>query len=342
MISSQGKVCLGIETSCDDTSLALYDFATNKLVDYILSSQANLHKEFKGIVPELCSREHTKNLYILFYELFKKNNISQKDLDFLAITTSPGLILSLLVGASFGIGLSYALDIPIVPVHHIEAHIFSVFLECEVQYPFLALVVSGGHTEIHFVKDFESYELIGKTLDDAAGEAFDKGAILLGLEYPGGPAIEKFLSSYKKTDIIDFPIPIKDDRIVFSFSGLKTFLKENKDLYDKQVLAFSFQEAIINHIVRTVKKAINKTKINRIVVVGGVAANKRLREKLSSLNIELYIPSAKFCTDNAAMVSLVGAMRFKKGFYYTKKDISCLSIEPSLSLEDFIESLKNK
>ena len=332
------KLCLGIETSCDDTALALY---SNKrgLLDSLLSSQVNLHKEYNGIVPELCSREHTKNLYIIFDELLEKNSVKPKDIDFLAVTVAPGLILSLLVGVSFAIGFSYATDIPIVPVHHIEAHIYSVFLEHSVEYPFLALVISGGHTEIYLVKDFEDYELIGKTLDDAAGEAFDKGAVLLGLQYPGGPAIEKFLSSCENPETIDFPIPIKDDRIAFSFSGLKTFLRENVLRYPKEALAFSYQEAIVNHVIRTLQKAIQKTGVKRLVVVGGVAANKRLREKLKSLDVECYIPSIKYCTDNAAMVSLVGALRFSKGKYYNKSDLHKLNPQPSLSLEAFIKSL---
>lgn len=340
MSSSQELISLGVETSCDDTSLALFD-SKKGLIDYILSSQANLHKEYNGIVPELCSREHTKNLYFLFPRLLERNHLKPKDINFISVTTSPGLILSLLVGVSFSLGLSYALDIPIVPVHHIEAHIYSVFLEYNPPYPFLALVVSGGHTEIHLVKGFEDYELVGKTLDDAAGEAFDKGAIVLGLDYPGGPAIEKFLSD-KNPKLVDFPMPIKDERIAFSFSGLKTFLKENKDKYTKEDLAYSYQEAIVNHIIRILRRAIEKTSVNRVVVVGGVAANKRLREKLKSMNIELYIPSIKFCTDNAAMVSLVGDMRFKKGFYYTKKDLTHINPEPSLNLEAFIKSLKTK
>jgi metalloendopeptidase, putative, glycoprotease family len=338
MKHDEEKLCLGIETSCDDTALALYS-SKRGLIDSLLSSQVNAHKIYNGIVPELCSREHTKNLYILFYELLEKHKIKPSDIDFLAVTIAPGLILSLLVGASFASGLSYALDIPIVPVHHIEAHIYSVFLEYNVEYPFLALVVSGGHTEIYLVKGFEHYELIGKTLDDAAGEAFDKGAVLLGLQYPGGPAIEKFLSSYENPETIDFPIPIKDDRIVFSFSGLKTFLRENKDKYPKDALVFSYQEAIVNHIIRTLQKAIKKTGINRLVVVGGVAANKRLREKLNALDIEYYIPSIKYCTDNAAMVSLVGNMRFLKGKYYKKSDLHKLNPDPSLRLEDFVRSI---
>ncbi len=340
MSSSQELISLGVETSCDDTSLALYS-SQRGLIDYILSSQANLHKEYNGIVPELCSREHTKNLYFLFPRLLERNHLTKSDINFMSVTTSPGLILSLLVGVAFGVGISYALDIPFVPVHHIEAHIYSVFLEYDIKYPFLALVVSGGHTEIHLIKGFEDYELVGKTLDDAAGEAFDKGAIALGLDYPGGPAIEKFLLD-KSPKLIDFPIPIKDDRIVFSFSGLKTFLKENKDKYSKEDLVYSYQEAIVNHLIRTLKKAIEKTGVRCIVVVGGVAANKRLREKLKSMDIELYIPSIKFCTDNAAMVSLVGDMRFKKGFYYTKKDLTYIKLEPHLSLEAFIKSLKTK
>ncbi len=333
-------LALGIETSCDDTALAVYH--TEKgLIDHILSSQVNLHKHYKGVVPELCSREHTKNLYVLFTNLLKRNNIEPQDIDFLALTLSPGLILSLLVGASFGAGLSYALNIPIVPVHHIEAHIYSVFLEHGVRYPFLALVISGGHTEIHLVKDFENYELIGKTLDDAAGEAFDKGAVLMGLEYPGGPSIEKFLSSYENPKTINFPMPIKDDRIVFSFSGLKTFLKDVKDKYPKEDLIYSYQEAIINHIIRTLQKAIRKTCIDRVVVVGGVAANKRLRQKLQALGIELFIPSLKFCTDNAAMVALVGVKRFSKSKFYTKSQIQNLNPEPSLNLEEFVESVND-
>ncbi len=336
---NEEKLCLGIETSCDDTALALYS-TKRGLIDSILSSQVNLHKAYNGIVPELCSREHTKNLYILFYELLKRNHTTPKDIDFLALTTSPGLILSLLVGSSFASGFSYAMDIPIVPVHHIEAHIYSVFLEYKVEYPFLALVVSGGHTEVHLVKDFENYELIGKTLDDAAGEAFDKGAVLLGLQYPGGPAIEKFLSSYEKPETIDFPTPIKDDRIAFSFSGLKTFLRENVNNYPKEALVYSYQEAIVNHLIRTLQKAIKKTNMKRLVVVGGVAANKRLREKLNILDVECYIPSIKYCTDNAAMVSLVGALRFSKGTYFTKSNLHTLNPQPSLSLEDFITSLR--
>lgn len=331
------KLCLGIETSCDDTALALYSNEKG-LIDSILSSQVNLHQIYNGIVPELCSREHTKNLYVLFYELLKRNNLKPSGIDFLSLTVAPGLILSLLVGASFASGLSYALDIPIVPVHHIEAHIYSVFLEYRVEYPFLALVVSGGHTEVYLVKDFENYELIGKTLDDAAGEAFDKGAVLLGLQYPGGPAIEKFLSSYENLETIDFPTPIKDDRIAFSFSGLKTFLRESVNIYPKEALVFSYQEAIVNHIIRTLQKAIKRTGVNRLVVVGGVAANKRLRERLKTLDVECYIPSIKYCTDNAAMVSLVGTLRFSKGKYYSKSDLHKLNPHPSLSLEDFIKS----
>lgn len=330
---------LGIETSCDDTSLSLFD-EKRGIIFEISQSQAHLHNKYKGIVPELCSREHLKNLFPLLDILLKESDKKMEDITHIAITTSPGLILSLVVGVSFGKALSFLYNKPIIPVHHIEGHIYSSFLEEKREYPFLALVISGGHTELYLVKDFEEYHLLGKTKDDAAGEAFDKVATMLGLSYPGGPSIEKFLENYLPQTKIDFPsvnIPNYD----FSFSGIKTFTKAliEKNNYNKKDIAFYFQENIILNLWKKLYKAVIDTNVKNVVVVGGVSANKRLRDFLSKesreLGLNIYLPPKKYSTDNASMIAYAGYLRAKR---YQDKSFN-LVVEPSISLESFIKNI---
>ena len=321
---------LGIETSCDETGIALYD--SNKgLLGHTLHSQIDLHAEYGGVVPELASRDHIRYIIPLINQLLNKTSIAKEAINAIAYTAGPGLSGALLVGSTVGESLSFALGIPSIPVHHLEGHLLAPMLEdTKPVFPFLALLVSGGHTQIIHVKQIGQYDIVGDTLDDAAGEAFDKTAQLLGLGYPGGAALSKLAESGKPK--YDLPKPMLHSKdFDFSFSGLKTavltLVKKQPELTDiiKANIAASFQESITEVLIYKTLKAMNSLNLNQIVVSGGVGANKQLREKLTKSsqenNFQLFFPSLEFCTDNGAMIALAGYLRYslseKKDYRFT-------------------------
>lgn len=318
-------IILGIETSCDETGVAI---CSNFQILSSLTKTQSIHQKYGGVVPEIASREHEKYLPRITRKVLKDANIQFKDIDAISVTNGPGLMGSLLSGISFAKGLSYGLDIPIVPINHLEAHLNSVFIEHEkLEPPFINLLVSGGHTQLWLVKNMFEYELLGETLDDACGEAFDKGAKKLNLNYPGGPEIEKLATSGNK-NLIDFPRPmIHDNSFNFSFSGLKTSLINCviKDEYNFDDIAASYQEAIVDTLIAKFDKAMNQYSVKSGIICGGVAANQRLREKLDKLDKNIIYPSMKYCTDNADMIAYLGEHKFKNNKINLEKDFSAYS-----------------
>ena len=304
-------IVLGIETSCDETGVAICDNST--IISSYTKTQS-IHTKFGGVVPEIASREHEKFLPKITEKVLKDSNLQYSDLEAIAVTSGPGLMGSLLSGISFAKGMSQGLNIPIIPINHLEAHLNSAFIEFEtLDPPFINLLVSGGHTQIWLVKDLFQYTLLGETLDDACGEAFDKGAKTLGLNYPGGPEIERLATKGDKR-LINFPRPIINDGTYnFSFSGLKTSLINcvNKNKYNLDDVAASYQEAIVDCLVGKLKNCMDDLNINTSIVCGGVAANQRLREKLSALDKTIIFPSLKYCTDNADMIAFLGEKKIK-------------------------------
>jgi N6-L-threonylcarbamoyladenine synthase len=304
---------LSIETSCDETALALYS-SEKGLIKNLVSSQVKLHSQYGGVVPELSAREHVKAISILLEEI--KREVPLQDIEFVSFTLTPGLLLSLVVGVSVAKTLAHYLKKPLVPVHHLEGHIFSVFLTQKVEYPFLAFIVSGGHTEFYKVEGFSRYKFLGGTLDDSVGEAFDKVARILGYPYPGGPYIDKLAQKGKA--IYKFPLP-KVEGLNFSFSGLKTavinFVRNNPDI-PKEDIAASFQRTVVEILKEKVLRAVELTQTRRVVVVGGVSANSEIRKMFKHLekekDLQIYFPDLKYTTDNAAMIAVAGQMRFEK------------------------------
>jgi len=309
---------LGIESSCDETGIALYD-SEKGLLGHILHSQIELHSFYGGVVPELASRDHIKYIIPLIDQLLKDNSISINLIDSIAYTAGPGLSGALLVGSSLAEALAYSLNIPSIPVHHLEGHLLAPMLEDDKpSFPFVALLVSGGHTQLIDVKGIGQYDILGDTLDDAAGEAFDKTAKLLGLGYPGGAALSELAD--KGNTEYDLPRPLFHTHgLDFSFSGLKTAVltlvkKQPKLTYTvKANIAFAFQESITDVLVKKSIQALKHTSYETIVISGGVGANKKLREKLIAQskreNFKAYFPKLEFCTDNGAMIALAGALR---------------------------------
>lgn len=299
---------LGIESSCDETAAAVVQNGS-MILSSVLSSQFHIHEKFGGVVPELASRDHIKQVIPIVNEALQKANLTLSQVDALAVTKGPGLIGSLMVGVTVAKALAYAAKKPLISVHHIEGHLSSAFLgNPEIQFPFVGLVASGGHTHLFYVPEMGKYELIGKTIDDAAGEAFDKVAKLLKLGFPGGPAIDR-IAQNGDPKAIQFPRPFLQSND-FSFSGLKTsasvWLKNHaNENFRVEDVAASFQEAIVDTLIHKIKKAIATKEVKQLVICGGVAANSRLRKKLvdefSSISIALT-PLA-YCTDNAAMIA---------------------------------------
>ena len=318
-------IILGIETSCDETGVALCsDF---KILSSFTKTQS-IHQQYGGVVPEIASREHEKYLPSITKKVMEDANKSFKDIDAIAVTNGPGLMGSLLSGISFAKGISQALNIPIIPINHLEAHLNSVFIEhAELEAPFINLLVSGGHTQLWLVKNMFEYELLGETLDDACGEAFDKGAKKMNLNYPGGPEIEK-LAKNGDMNLINFPRPmINDNTFNFSFSGLKTALINcvNENKYSYKDIAASYQEAIVDTLIGKFEKAMNQYSANSGIICGGVAANKRLREKLDKIEQKIIYPSMKYCTDNADMIAFLALHKVKNNKIDFDKDFSAYS-----------------
>jgi N6-L-threonylcarbamoyladenine synthase len=308
---------LGIETSCDETGLAIYD-SEQGLLAHDLYSQTEMHAKYGGVVPELASRDHIQRLIPLLNSVLKKANLNLKEITAVAYTAGPGLIGALLTGATFGRSLAWSLSIPAVAIHHMEGHLLAPLLEeSKPEFPFIALLVSGGHTQLVHVKNIGNYKIIGDTLDDAVGEAFDKVAKLLGLDYPGGAALSK-LAEKGNPKAYKFSRPMTDrPGLDFSFSGLKTqFLNQYKN-YSPEDIASSFQEAVVETLVIKCKRALEQNFLNQLVVAGGVSANKLLRQKLDQLLHKLdgkvFYPRQEFCTDNGAMIAFAGCKRLEMG-----------------------------
>ncbi len=313
---------LAIESSCDETAICLLSVDSECKVDILhesLATQIDLHKQYGGVVPELAAREHIKALSLLIGKLYDQIPKVADVIDAIAVTTGPGLKGCLLMGVNAARGLSIAWNKPLLGINHIEGHVYSAFLENHTpKYPFLTLIVSGGHTELVLVKALGDYQILSKTIDDAAGEAFDKSAYLLGFDYPGGAGLAKLAQTVTKSQ---FKLPKsmrgKED---FSFSGLKTaislLIKNNKDqvMANKAECCFAIQEAIVESLLDKVKVAISEYNVEQFCLVGGVAANQSLRQKISKLasdrKIEFCVPSFNHCTDNAAMIAIIAGLRF--------------------------------
>ncbi|GGC88051.1 tRNA (adenosine(37)-N6)-threonylcarbamoyltransferase complex transferase subunit TsaD [Vreelandella lutescens] len=321
---------LGIETSCDETGVAIYDTAFTGgqgLLADALYSQIAMHAEYGGVVPELASRDHTRKLLPLIEQVLADANLTRGDLDGVAYTAGPGLVGALMVGASTAHGMAKALNIPVLGVHHMEGHLLAPMLEDDApEFPFVALLVSGGHTQLVEVHGLGDYQLLGESVDDAAGEAFDKAAKMLGLAYPGGPLVAK-LAEQGDPKRFRFPRPMTDrPGLDFSFSGLKTHTLttirqlEAAGELDEQAkadVARAFEEAVVDTLVIKCRRALDQTGLKRIVMAGGVSANTRLRERLAletqKRQARAYYPRGRFCTDNGAMIAYVGAQRLAAG-----------------------------
>jgi len=315
---------LGIDTSCDDTSSAVLE--NRKILSNIVSSQIKFHSKYGGVVPEIASRKHIEWIEDVVDKALKSSNLTLKDIDLVAVCKGPGLIGSLLVGVCFAKALSFSAKKQIIGVNHLEGHIQAIFLEEKFpSFPFISLVISGGHTCLYRVDGFGEYKEIGRTRDDAVGEAYDKVAKLLGLGYPGGPVID-MLAKEGNPEKYNLPRPYLHGSFDFSFSGLKTAVKvliKNLGLKEGEIteeikrdIAASFQASVIDVLIEKIKGVVKAEKINKVVIAGGVAANSELRRRLMGLkkaNIEIYLPSKHLCTDNAAMIAVSGYHRYLNG-----------------------------
>ena len=312
---------LGIESSCDETSVSIVKNG-KEAISTVISSQIDIHKSYGGVVPEIASREHVKNITFVIEECLEKANMKMEDVDAIAVTYGPGLIGSLLVGLEAAKTLAFVYNKPLIPVHHIAGHIYANSLEKEMQFPLLALVVSGGHTELVLMKNHFEFEKLGGTLDDAIGECYDKVARVLGLEYPGGPKVDKL--AHEGTPTYTLPVPLQDNSFNFSFSGLKSAVinlnhkcQQKNEEINKANLAASFQKVAISSIISKTKKALIEYNIKNLIVAGGVASNNGLREEIEKLgeelNLNVTIPSMVYCTDNGAMIAAAGYYAYKLG-----------------------------
>ncbi|QTO01531.1 tRNA (adenosine(37)-N6)-threonylcarbamoyltransferase complex transferase subunit TsaD [Aggregatibacter sp. 2125159857] len=318
---------LGIETSCDETGVAIYD-EEKGLIANQLHTQIALHADYGGVVPELASRDHIRKLAPLLQAALEEAHLTAKDIDGVAYTSGPGLVGALLVGSTVARSLAYAWNIPSIGVHHMEGHLLAPMLEENPpHFPFVALLVSGGHTQLVRVDGVGRYKLLGESIDDAAGEAFDKTAKLLGLDYPGGAALAR-LALKGTPNRFAFPRPMTDrPGLDFSFSGLKTFaantlhqvMQDEGELTEqsKADIAYAFQEAVVDTLAIKCKRALKQTGLKRLVIAGGVSANKQLRQTLAELmqqlGGEVFYPQPQFCTDNGAMIAYAGFLRLKQG-----------------------------
>ncbi len=330
---------LGIESSCDETGVALFD-TEHGLLAHALHSQIALHAEYGGVVPELASRDHVRKTLPLLRSVLDQAGIEPKAIDGVAYTAGPGLVGALLVGASIGRSLALAWGVPAVGVHHMEGHLLAPMLESAApSFPFIALLVSGGHTMLVEVQNIGCYKILGDTLDDAAGEAFDKTAKLLGLDYPGGPVLAKLAEKGNPTRF-KFPRPMTNrPGLDFSFSGLKTFalttFQENSnDDQTRADIARAFQDAVVDTMIIKCRRALQQAGVMRLVIAGGVGANQALREGLArmtgEMEAELFFPRLEFCTDNGAMIAYAGACRLQAG----ERQDSEIVVRPRWSLEE--------
>jgi N6-L-threonylcarbamoyladenine synthase len=341
---------LGIESSCDETGIALYD-TQRGLLGHALHSQVAMHEEYGGVVPELASRDHVRRVLPLLQQTLDKSGADLAMIDAIAYTKGPGLAGALLVGASVACGLGLALDKPVLGVHHLEGHLLSPLLASNPpQFPFVALLVSGGHTQLMRVDGVGRYTLLGETLDDAAGEAFDKSAKLLGLGYPGGPAISR-LAEFGDPNAYKLPRPMLHSKnLDFSFSGLKTAvltLVKNQQTniceQDKANIARAFVDAIVDVLTAKCVTALKQTGMKRLVIAGGVGANRQLRASLDAAaqkrRFQVFYPELEFCTDNGAMIAFAGAMRLQGNPAAATRDYS-FSVRPRWPLEELEAALR--
>lgn len=328
---------LAIETSCDETSVAIVQDG-KKILSNIVSSQIDIHKKFGGVVPEVASRKHVEGINYILDEAFQKAKLTIDDISAIAVTYGPGLVGALLVGIAAAKTIAFAKKIPLIGVNHIAGHIYANHLVKELEFPLIALVVSGGHTELVYMKDHLHFEILGQTRDDAAGEAFDKVARSLQLPYPGGPYIDKLAKEGKPS--IPLPRALMDNSFDFSFSGLKSAVinvlhnaKQKGEMIKKEDMAASFQEVVIEVLVEKTLKAVKEKQAKNLIIAGGVAANSGLREQLQKkcdeYGIKLSIPPLSLCTDNAAMIASAGYFLYKKGLW---SDLELNAI-PGLSLQ---------
>ena len=325
-------IILGIESSCDETSMSIVKNGSEEIATIVLS-QIDIHKNYGGVVPEIASRNHIENITIVLEELLSKANMKLEDITAIGVTYGPGLIGSLLIGVQAAKTISLVTGKPLIPVHHIIGHIYANNLKERLTFPLIALVVSGGHTELIYMKEDYSFTKIGGTLDDAVGECYDKVAKVLGLEYPGGPKVDKLAKEGKAN--IELPkTHFDEDTLDFSFSGIKTAvinLNHKNPNINKADLCASFQKNVTDTLIENVKKAVDKTKIKRIVLAGGVSANSYIREKFLEFErdgIKVYMPDLKLCTDNAAMIASAGYYNFISG----KRDKLDLNAVPNIQL----------
>jgi len=330
---------LGIETSCDETGIAIYDDEAGLLANQ-LYSQVKLHADYGGVVPELASRDHVRKTVPLIQAALKEAGLAPQQIDAVAYTAGPGLVGALLVGATIGRALAFAWKVPAVPVHHMEGHLLAPMLEENPpEFPFVALLVSGGHTQLISVTGVGEYELLGESIDDAAGEAFDKTAKLLGLDYPGGPMLSK-MAQQGTAGRFTFPRPMTDrPGLDFSFSGLKTFAANTirgnpDDAQTRADIARAFEDAVVDTLSIKCKRALDQTGFKRLVIAGGVSANRTLREQMAVMmqkrGGEVFYARPEFCTDNGAMIAYAGMVRLKGG---TRGELS-VSVRPRWPLAE--------
>ncbi|MDQ0216473.1 N6-L-threonylcarbamoyladenine synthase [Oikeobacillus pervagus] len=332
---------LGIETSCDETAAAIIKNGT-EIISNVVSSQIESHKRFGGVVPEIASRHHVEQVTIVLEQALKDASMTPENLDAIAVTKGPGLVGALLIGVNAAKALAFAHKIPLVGVHHIAGHIYANRLVKEMQFPLLSLVVSGGHTELVYMREHAHFQVIGETRDDAAGEAYDKVARTLSLPYPGGPHIDRLAHEGKES--IDFPRAwLEEGSYDFSFSGLKSSVintlhnaKQKGETIPPEDVAASFQASVIDVLVSKTVRAAKEYKVKQVLLAGGVAANRGLRAELvkafSEMNgIELVIPPLHLCTDNAAMIAAAGTVLFEKG----KRGDYAMNAYPGLDIENF-------
>ncbi len=320
MKNNQDIICLAIESSCDETSMSLIKNGQEELATVVLT-QIDIHKTFGGVVPEIASRSHVENITIVIEELFSKTSLTLDDVDIIGVTYGPGLIGSLLVGLEAAKTIALITQKPLIPVHHIAGHIYANNLEKRLQFPLIALVVSGGHTDLVYMKEDYSFQRIGSTLDDAVGEAYDKVAKILSLDYPGGPIIDKL--SKQGQDTYNLPLPLNDDSYNFSFSGIKSAVvnivhneHQRGNTIRVEDMCTSFQNRVVTILSKKTMKALTNYQVKNLILAGGVSANSGLRETLTKLctenNINISMPKIEHCTDNAAMIGAAAYYAYQK------------------------------